>query len=406
MTSPNLALPLLYGAQARKRVTVQDALSRPDGRIQLSVKDRNLGQTTNAIDEKLLAAVLAGILAVPCAPLLSLCETGRWSVGRRVESVRCVAAARAPDVWPARIEQMAPRGYCSGQARIQVVEMKINRRNFLGAAALAVTPGILAAKETKPFRLGLTPVFLDNDAAVIERLQIALSGALGTSVKMEQRRTYKEVTEMLLEGALDAAWLCGYPYLQHRDALSLVAVPVWNGKPLYRSYLIVGSRDDAGALADLEGDVHAFSDPDSNSGYLVTASDLAMKGLRAEEFFGRTIFTYGHRNVVRAVSSGLVRSGSVDGYVWEALARMEPTLTAGTRVISRSEWLGFPPVCARSDRMQDDDIQLFQKAVLDFGATADGRAALDLLQLDGMTSATPALFDGIARRMQILNNLR
>ena len=249
-------------------------------------------------------------------------------------------------------------------------------------------------------------MFLDNDATVIERLQVALSGALGTSVEMEQRRTYKDVTEMLLEGALDAAWLCGFPYLQHRDALSLVAVPVWNGKPLYRSYLIVGNQDDARGLDDLEGDVHAFSDPDSNSGYLVTASDLAMKGLRAEEFFGRTIFTYGHRNVVRAVSSGLVRSGSVDGYVWEALARMEPALTAGTRVISRSEWLGFPPVCARSDRMGDDDVLRFRDVVLSFGDSADGRAALDLLQLDGMAPATPALFDGIARRMQILNDLR
>ena len=264
----------------------------------------------------------------------------------------------------------------------------------------------LPGSAAKPFRLGLTPVFLDNDAVVIERLQAALTEALHMPVQMEQRRTYKEVTEMLLEGALDAAWLCGFPYLQHRDALSLVAVPVWNGEPLYRSYLIVGAGDDAQALADLEGDVHAFSDPDSNSGYLVTASDLAMKGLRAEDFFGRTIFTYGHRNVVRAVSSGLVRSGSVDGYVWEALARMEPALTAGTRVIARSEWLGFPPVCARRDRMQDAEIARFQDAVLNFGDTADGRAALELLQLDGMTKATPALFDGIARRMRILDGLR
>ncbi len=304
------------------------------------------------------------------------------------------------------IDQQGSLGYGVLQARNQVAEMKTNRRAFLGIAAMAAISGVSPAGAAKPFRLGLTPVFLDNDAAVIERLQVALSGALGNSVEMEQRRTYKEVTEMLLEGALDAAWLCGYPYLQHRDALSLVAVPVWNGEPLYRSYLIVGADDSAQALSDLEGDVHAFSDPDSNSGYLVTASDLAMKGLRAEEFFGRTIFTYGHRNVVRAVSSGLVRSGSVDGYVWEALARMEPALTAGTRVIARSERLGFPPVCARSDRMQDDDLARFQEAVLNFGDSADGRAALDLLQLDGMTRATPALFDGIARRMQILNNLQ
>ena len=42
MTSPNLALPLLSAAQAQKHVTVNEALARLDGLVQLSVKDRNL----------------------------------------------------------------------------------------------------------------------------------------------------------------------------------------------------------------------------------------------------------------------------------------------------------------------------------------------------------------------------
>lgn len=283
--------------------------------------------------------------------------------------------------------------------------MEFSRRNILALGGASTLAPVLPAYAQAPFRLGLTPVFLDNDAAVIERLRAALVEALGVPVEMEQRRTYKEVTQMLLEGALDAAWLCGYPYLQHKDALALVAVPVWNGQPLYRSYLIVAPDDPATSLDDLKGGIHAFSDPDSNSGFLVTASDLARKGIRPEEFFGRTIFTYGHRNVVRAVAAGLVRSGSVDGYVWEALANVEPEMTTRTKVIVRSEWLGFPPVCARKNRMQDADVSAFRRAVLEFGRTGKGRAALDLLQLDGMTAATPDLFDGIARRMQIYNSL-
>jgi phosphate/phosphite/phosphonate ABC transporter binding protein len=283
--------------------------------------------------------------------------------------------------------------------------MKLDRRTLILTSVSALAAPALA-RAAPVFRLGLTPVFLDNDAVIIAKLRAGLAGALGVAVDLQQRRTYKEVTEMLLEGALDAAWLCGYPYLQNRDTLSVVAVPVWNGQPLYRSYLIVAEGDNAAALDDLKGGVHAFSDPDSNSGFLVTASDLARKGLRPDEFFGRTIFTYGHRNVVRAVASGLVRSGSVDGYVWEALAKVEPGMTARTKVIARSEWLGFPPVCARTDRLGNGDVAAFQRAVLDFGQSTDGRAALDLLQLDGMTTAGPALFDGIALRMQTLNALR
>ncbi len=154
------------------------------------------------------------------------------------------------------------------------------------------------------FRLGLTPVFLDNDATVVGRLRTALLESMGLEIDLVQRRTYQEVTGLLLEGAVDAAWLCGYPYLQHEQLLALMGVPVWRGRPLYQSYLITGMDDYATGLLDLEGSVHAFSDPDSNSGWLVTASDLARLGRRPDDFFSRSVFTYGHRNVVRAVAAG------------------------------------------------------------------------------------------------------
>ncbi len=281
---------------------------------------------------------------------------------------------------------------------------KITRRVVMQTMAA----GLLAAplRAMAPFRLGLTPVFLDNDAEVIRRLRAALSEAMGVEVALEQRRTYEEVTALLLEGSIDAAWLCGYPYLQHKAALSLLAVPVWNGQPLYQSYLIVSPDSPATGLADLRGGTHAYSDPDSNSGYLVTVSDLVRMGERPEAFFGRTLFTYGHRNVVRAVAGGLVQSGSVDGYVWEALARAEPALTARTKVLTRSEWLGFPPFCGRTDRMAEPRMQAIQQAILGLDQTEKGRAALSLLQLDGMTTATPALFDGIAARMLTMAAVR
>jgi len=86
----------------------------------------------------------------------------------------------------------------------------------------------------------------------------------------------------------------------------------------------VGSDDPAISLTDLPGGAHAFSDSDSNSGYLVTASDLAHMTEAADRFFSRSIFTCCHRNVVREVAGGLTRSGRVDGYVWEVLNSVEP----------------------------------------------------------------------------------
>ncbi len=280
------------------------------------------------------------------------------------------------------------------------MEYLIKRRTFVraGLAALAASP----ARAQPVFRLGLTPVFLDNDAAVIEGLRRALSRGMGREIELVQRRTYQEITGLLLERGVDAAWLCGYPYLQHADLLALVAVPVWRGSPRYQSYLIVAADDPAADLANLRGGTHAFSDPDSNSGYLVTATDLHRMGERVETFFSRSIFTFGHRNVVRAVADGLVRSGSVDGYVWEALAVIEPDLTARTRVVARSEWLGFPPVCARRDSVGSEPVQALQSALMDLEMTEEGRQALASLQLDGFQRATADLFEGIAERMRDL----
>ena len=275
--------------------------------------------------------------------------------------------------------------------------MTVSRRRLLFMApAMLAAPMI--ARAAVPLRLGLTPVFLDNDATVIDRLRAALSPDSG--IELVQRRTYAEITGLLLEGDVDAAWLCGYPYLQHEDALSLLAVPVWQGAPLYRSYLITHNDDPASGLTDLIDGMHAFSDPNSNSGYLVTASDLARMGTRPETFFARTIFAYGHRNVVRAVAQGLTRSGSVDGYVWEALTSVEPGLTTRTRVIAKSELLGFPPFVARRDRADQPDLARFKAALLGLRETASGQEALALLQLDDVVEATPALFDGIRARMR------
>lgn len=279
--------------------------------------------------------------------------------------------------------------------------MLTRRGVILGGSALCAAP-MVRAQTADPFRFALTPVFLDNDAAVISALRAALATAMGREIELVQRRTYQEITGVLLDGSVDAAWTCGYPFLQHQSELSLLGVPVWRGEPFYQSYLIVAQDDPATGLAELRGGVHAFSDPDSNSGFLVTASDLARLGEKTERFFSRAIFTYGHRNVVRSVAGGLTRSGSVDGYVWDVLNHVEPGLTARTRIVARSERLGFPPFVARSDRMTEPGITDCAAALQGLDQTDQGRAVLQLLFLDAVTAAEPSLFDGIAARMAVL----
>lgn len=275
----------------------------------------------------------------------------------------------------------------------------LSRRAALGAlAGLAAPPSLRAAD--RPFRFGLTPVFLTSDLLLLEGLQQYLSGAMGRDVRLVLRRTYQEITAELVSGQLDAAWICGYPFIAYRDRLALVAVPAWRGRSVYQAYLIVGRDRQASGIEDLRGDTHAFSDPDSNSGFLVTRALLAEKNQRPEGFFARSFFTYGHRNVVRAVASGLAQSGSVDGYVWEVLAEVEPELTARTRVIWRSDWMGFPPVATAAANAGAEPTRRFQAALAGMAHEPTGRRLLAMLRLDGFAAADPTLFDGIARLVE------
>ncbi len=280
-----------------------------------------------------------------------------------------------------------------------------DRRRVLAAAAAVLLARGAQAGEAAPagqIRFGLTPVFLNNDLELLGRLQGYLERATGHPVSLITRRTYQEITALLTTRQIDAAWICGYPFVTHRSELQLVAVPLWRSRPLYQSYVIVGSDSEARDVSDLAGGIHAFSDPDSNSGFLVTRALLAEMGLRPERFFARAFFTYSHRNVIRAVASGLAGSGSVDGYVYEVMAQIEPELTGRTRVLRRSEWLAFPPVAAPRTPLDEIRLAKLAEALLAMPAHPDGRAVLAMLRLDGFAREEASLFDAIAAKVDLL----
>jgi phosphonate transport system substrate-binding protein len=280
-----------------------------------------------------------------------------------------------------------------------------SRRAVIMGMAASATVRVTPATAVEGIRFGLTPVFLSSDLELLDRLKAYLEAQTGLPIQLVTRRTYQEITTLLVSGELDAAWICGFPYVAFRDRLALVAVPVWRGRPLYQAYLIAAKGRTASDLGDLRGDVHAFSDPDSNSGFLVTVAELATIGERPETFFGRTLFTYSHRNVVRAVASGLAASGSVDGYVYEVLREVTPELVARTGIVRASAWNPFPPIACPRAYEDAPNTGLLRDALVRMPRTEAGRVILDLLRLDGFVIEPPSFFDPIADAMATVRSL-
>lgn len=276
---------------------------------------------------------------------------------------------------------------------------------FVGITLLLFTtwmPLAWSMQEDAPLRIGLTPVFLDDQTSFVEDWRNYLERRLGRPVVFLQRSSYRDIMDMLLQEKLDFAWVCGYPYVRYEAELELTAVPVYQGNPLYRAYLIVPEADTTSrSLADLRNKLFAYSDTDSNSGYLVIQHDLVNMGGRTGEFFRRTFFTGAHRKVVEAVAAGVADGGTVDGYVWDVLNQFHPELTSRTRVVSRTESYGFPPLVARRG-LGVQTRHVVQDALLGMSQDAEGAALLARLKLDGFIEGEPGLYDGIRRMMAVV----
>lgn len=269
----------------------------------------------------------------------------------------------------------------------------------------AALPAVRArgTPQPEPVRIGLTAVILDDQAAFLEEWRGYLERQLRHPVRFLQRGTYRGITDLIRERKIDFAWICGVPFVRLGALATLVAVPLHEGKPLYRSYLIASAADESTrSLADLRGRAFAFSDPDSNSGYLYIQHRLHEMREPPNAFFGRTFFTWAHRNVVSAVAEGLAHGGAVDGHVWETLLRQHPGRVARTRVVERSPEFGYPPIVARSNLPQHE-LAAFRAVLLGMTDSAEGRRLLARLNLDGFTLAERSLFEGIARMVRTLD---
>lgn len=256
----------------------------------------------------------------------------------------------------------------------------------------------MAGAADGPVRFALTGAVVRENQKIYDRWAEFLSGRLGRPVEFVQRRTYREIMDLLRDGEIDFAWICSLPFVQQRDPeyLDPLLTPVWNGKPLYQSYIIVNQASSFHSLRDLKNAVFAYSEPESNSGYLVPRAMVLDSGHDPEIFFRYTFFTFSHAETVEAVASRVADGAAVDSYVWEVLQRLRPNLTNQTRVVHRSETYGFPPVVVR--RATDPILrQRMNDALESMHKDPTGKAILTNLQLDRFEHLDTSLYDGVRR---------
>ena len=280
-----------------------------------------------------------------------------------------------------------------------------NRRHWLMQSSCLAAAGLIGMSRksqatASKVRVGMTPAFLHDQHSLLAEWREFMAESLQRPVEFVQRDSYRETMDLLRLEKLEFAWICDYPFLHLKQEVRLLAVPLYQGRPYYRSYLIVSKENtQARSIEDLAGSVFAYADPYSNTGYLSPRYEIRQLGHDPSSFFRKTFFTWSHRKVVEAVASGLAQGGAVDSFIRDTLVRVEPALALRTRVAWRSPEYGFPPFVSHRS-VSSGDFQQMQDHLLGMAGTDRGRKLLARLYLDGFTIGNPTLYDGVARMMR------
>jgi phosphonate transport system substrate-binding protein len=256
-------------------------------------------------------------------------------------------------------------------------------------------------------RIGVTPVILHDEYAAMLMFRQYLEKRTGWSVELVPRSSYRQTIDMVKRGELDFAWVSAFPYvyLRRQAKVRIVAMPVLDGSPTFRAYLIVPAEDQTThSINELEGKIFAYADPYSHTGYVFPRYEILLAGKDARKFFTRTFFTFGHKNVIRAVASGLADGGSVDSFVWDSLAQLRPELVAKTRIVSRSADFGSPPIVA-GPAVKPHDLETLRKVLLQMSSDPDGVAVLKRIRMDGFVAGDPGAFSAVEAMMHATGDL-
>ncbi|MFQ5867370.1 MAG: phosphate/phosphite/phosphonate ABC transporter substrate-binding protein [bacterium] len=233
-----------------------------------------------------------------------------------------------------------------------------------------------------------------------------LSEKIGKQIILVQRRTYKEINDLLEEGKLEAAFICTDAYVELKEggSVELLVVPVINGQAQYFSYIIVHRDSKIDSFEELRGKSFAFTDPLSNSGKLFPTYLLAKKNFTPQTYFYKTIFTHSHDNSIIAVAKGLVDGAAVDSLIWDYLALTRPELTSQAKIILKSPAFGIPPVVVPKGLDPDIKKKLYQ-IFTNLDKQTKGKEILKKIMIDKFIRGDDQMYDSIRSMRNLVKKI-
>lgn len=254
-----------------------------------------------------------------------------------------------------------------------------------------------SSQNVDPFRIAVAAVISPEGTAESYRLLLDyLEDQLQRPVELVQRRTYREINDLVEHGKVDVAFVCTSAYVEGHDSfgMRLLVAPEVSGQTQYRSLLIVSANSQIETISDLEGKTFAFTDPISTTGRAYPTFLLYQEGYNPDTFLGRTFFTYSHDDAIRAVANGVADAAGVDSLVYAFAIQREPELADKVRIIHESPAFGIPPVVVGPDAPAGW-ITTLRDVFLNMNDNPAGQQALDAIGVDRFVLIDDTAYDTV-----------
>jgi phosphonate transport system substrate-binding protein len=255
----------------------------------------------------------------------------------------------------------------------------------------------VADVEVAPLRIAVAAI-ISPEGTVDSYRDLAdyLGNRLDRPVALVQRRTYAEVNDLVARDEVDLAFVCTSAYVAGRAdfGMELLVVPEIGGERVYHSQVIVPAGSNVTRVADLRGQVFAFTDPISTTGTVYPTYLVQQMGETTGTFFGRTFFTYGHDRAIQAVAEGIADGAAVDSVVLDHAFRRDPALLDLVKVIHESAAFGMPPVVVSPQLSPRREAEL-RALLLGMSVDPAGKEILTELGIDQFAPANDGAYDGV-----------
>lgn len=239
--------------------------------------------------------------------------------------------------------------------------------------------------------VGLSPT---QSVARYQTLVDYLARKLNRPVELIQRKTYKEVDDLLREGKVDIAFVCSSSYVIGHDMFNerLLAVPIIGGLPYYQSVIIANAATGIKNWGDLRRRSFAFTDPQSASGALYALRVVQDQG--GLSYFKSYIYTYAVGNSLTAVQNHLVDAGAVDSNTLNRALTINPQLASAIRIVDTSPQYANNPVVA-SPKLEEKTFLAVQRILLEMNQDPDGSVALQAAGIDSFQLLDDHMYDSV-----------